>query len=101
MPTPDIDWMGLLDELQDSIVKNLKEVGELAAADLNGYGREIAMSLLIAARSGDKKRRKELLHQIEVITEINRIRLNKAAADQINRIVGVAFDVLVRALVLV
>lgn len=70
-----IDWPGLSNELLGHIRKALGNLASGASEDLELFGREIAQDLVRAMQTGQSSLKDELLVQLRLIAEINRVRL--------------------------
>lgn len=85
-----IDFDEIEEELAEIIIDALDELVDGAQADLEEFGKVIAMELVFAIKSDDDEAIRELLAQTRALAEINRLRLNRKARVVLNRVLAVA-----------
>lgn len=92
----------MVDELALTIRTNLSDVIDGAADDVQRFAQSIARDTLMALQEPNVERRtamlEELRAQVRGLAELNRIRVNAAAWDTVNRILTVATTVAVNVL---
>lgn len=82
-------------EVGDLLGETFQEVLEGAKDDLKKFGKAIAEGLLEASLGGDEDREDQLLDQLKVLAEINRIRLEGHAWVTAKAVVKMVFKAVV------
>jgi hypothetical protein len=82
----------LLDSVQKIVLSELSDVLEGAESDLKSFGADIAKEVLKASASSDLEWRAQLLDQIKLLGEINRIRTNAAGWQIAFKVISAAFQ---------
>lgn len=91
------DYSNLADELEAALVPLLKKLGE-GSGDLADLAKTIALEAAAAAVAGDTEARDELKAQLRVLAEIQRIRLDEASWEIVEKIVGFGISAIAIAL---
>jgi len=85
-----VDWKSVEKDLVGIVGSELASVLEGGAADMQKYAVEIAGSLAVRMAAGDANVTKELIGQLKLVAEANRIRANEAGWNAFERILNVA-----------
>lgn len=93
-----VDWEGLALELRGEVLEGIKPFVEGAQEDLREFGAAIAKDMVRAVRERREDLIRELGHQLEVLGELNRIRLVNASWAQIGNILAVVGRVAMKAI---
>lgn len=83
------DWNQLASGLKEEALTGLQGLVDGAKEDLQAFGQAIATDLIRAVREKREDLLSELGHQLQVLAEVNRIRLVNATWAQITSIVMV------------
>lgn len=93
-----VNWEDLALELKGEALEAIKPYVEAAEADLREFGAAIARDMIRAVRERRQDLIEELGHQLEVLGEVNRIRLVNATWAQIGNILAVVGRVALKAI---
>ena len=85
-----VNWESVEKDLVSIVGSELVTLLEGAAVDVQKYAVEIAGSLAVRMASGEANVTKELIGQLKLVAEANRIRANEAGWNAFERILNVA-----------
>lgn len=86
---PTFNWTQLADDLKVEALSGLDGLIDGAKEDLEAFGKDIANDLIRAVKEKRQDLLSELGHQLEVLAEVNRIRLVNATWAQVTNVVMV------------
>lgn len=81
-----INWAQLADDLKVEVLAGLDGLIDGAKADLEEFGKAIALDLVRAAREQRQDLLSELGHQLQALAETHRIRLVNATWTQVGNV---------------
>ena len=85
------------DHLKNVIAGKLEQLSDEAVADLEYAAETIATGIVRAYEAGDQDSADEMIEQLELLVEIQRIRLNSAAMSALREALPFAVGVLFSA----
>lgn len=94
-----VNWEALKGQLGQDLASALEGIVEGAVSDVQTFANQIASELVMAVQSEDQEAIVELRAQLDLIAEINRVRVSQAQVGMVLKVVNVAVAALTSGLI--